>query len=161
MKFEMRKSVLNLSLAAGMAIAVSGCGGGGGSSDSGVSNENKLAVLEAYADGVQTTMASAVTDAKALESAITAFTVTPNATTLAAAKSAWLSARESYGVTEIYRLSEGPIDGEEGWVATAYGALEGQINAWPLDENMIDYTTEADGNISSGNIIGLYCQKFL
>ena len=153
MKFEMRKSVLNLSLAAGMAIAVSGCGGGGGSSDSGVSNENKLAVLEAYADGVQTTMASAVTDAKALESAITAFTVTPNATTLAAAKSAWLSARESYGVTEIYRLSEGPIDGEEGWVATAYGALEGQINAWPLDENMIDYTTEADGNISSGNII--------
>ena len=68
-------------------------------------------------------------------------------------KNAWLTARESYGVTEIHRLSNGPIDAEEGWVAEAYGALEGQLNAWPLDENMIDYTVDENGRRTTGNII--------
>ena len=116
-------------------------------------SSDKQAVLEAYAEGVQTKMAAAVSDAKALRNAITAFTAAPSEATMAAAKTAWLNARESYGLTEIYRLSGGPIDAEEGWVAEAYGAPEGQLNAWPLDENMIDYTVEADGTLSSGNII--------
>jgi putative iron-regulated protein len=64
-----------------------------------------------------------------------------------------LISRESYGQTEAFRLSNGPIDAEEGWVADSYGALEGQLNAWPLDENMIDYTIDADGKRTSGNII--------
>ena len=68
-------------------------------------------------------------------------------------KKAWLQARESYGSTEIFRLSNGPIDAEDGWIAETYGALEGQINAWPLDENMIDYTIDADGKRTFGNII--------
>ncbi|RLA57435.1 MAG: imelysin, partial [Epsilonproteobacteria bacterium] len=38
-------------------------------------------------------------------------------------------------------------------VAEAYGSLEPQINAWPLDENMIDYTIDANGKKTSGNII--------
>ena len=33
------------------------------------------------------------------------------------------------------------------------GAPEGQLNAWPLDENMIDYTTNAKGKKTTGNII--------
>ena len=61
--------------------------------------------------------------------------------------------RINYGLSEIFRLSNGPIDAEEGWVADKYGALEGQLNAWPLDENMIDYTIDAKGNKTSGNII--------
>jgi putative iron-regulated protein len=95
----------------------------------------------------------ALKDAKALNAAIIAFAKKPTEKSLQSAKQAWLDARESYGQTEIFRLSNGPIDAEDGWIAEAYGALEGQINAWPLDENMIDYTIDADGKRTSGNII--------
>lgn len=150
---KLSKALQTISLAAAAAVVIGGCGSSGSDSDSGVSTEKKQAILTAYADMVSTTMAKAVTDAKALKTAIAAFTAAPTETTLEAAKSAWLTSRESYGVTEIYRLSGGPIDAEEGWVAETYGAPEGQINAWPLDETMIDYTTAADGTTTGGNII--------
>ena len=85
--------------------------------------------------------------------AIDKFAKAPTQENFDAAKKAWLDSRESYGSTEIFRLSNGPIDAEEGWIADAYGSLEGQINAWPLDENMIDYTVDAEGKLTSGNII--------
>jgi putative iron-regulated protein len=72
---------------------------------------------------------------------------------LQAAKDAWLASRESYGTTEIFRLSNGPIDAESGWVAETYGGVEGELNSWPLDENMIDYTIDANNKRTSGNII--------
>jgi putative iron-regulated protein len=108
--------------------------------------------------GTYTTIATAnyadtVKDAEKLEKAIHDFTNNPTQENLERSKKAWLNARESYGTSEIYRLSNGPIDAEEGWVAEAYGSLEGQINAWPLDENMIDYTIDANGKRTSGNII--------
>lgn len=111
------------------------------------------AVLNTYAEIAQENYTDALQDAKKLQEAIHAFTKSPNEKTLQAAKDAWLNSRESYGETEIFRLSEGPIDAEEGWVAEAYGALEGQINAWPLDENLIDYTIDADGKKTKGNVI--------
>lgn len=109
--------------------------------------------LETYAKIANANYNDALTDAKTLQTAIQAFTAKPTQATLDAAKKAWLKSRESYGTTEIFRLSNGPIDAEEGWVADAYGALEGQLNAWPLDENMIDYTIDANGKKTSGNII--------
>lgn len=151
----MKTTLISLAAAAVLTLGMSGCGGsGGGDGTSTASDTDKAAVLEAYADGTLSTMEAALADAKTLQSAIAAFTAAPSDTTLSAAKTAWLTARESYGVTEIYRLSDGPIDAEETtWVVEAYGAPEGQINAWPLDENMIDYTIEANGATSSGNII--------
>lgn len=110
-------------------------------------------VLQTYAAQAQQLYANSVKDLEALQTAINAFASQPNQATLDAAKAAWLQSRESYGLTEIFRLSEGPIDAEEGWVAEAYGALEGQINAWPLDEHMIDYTLDVDNKRTSGNII--------
>ncbi|NRP15062.1 imelysin family protein [Marinobacterium sp. xm-a-152] len=109
--------------------------------------------LNTYADLAGSSYQAALSDAKSLQSALQEFAAAPNAMTLEYAKQAWLQSRETYGVTEIFRLSEGPIDAEEGWVADTYGALEGQLNAWPLDENMIDYTTAADGSVTSGNIV--------
>jgi len=95
----------------------------------------------------------AIKDAKDLEMAINAFVANPTKDTLKQSKQAWLQARESYGTSEIFRLVNGPIDAKDGWVADAYGALEPQLNAWPLDENMIDYTIDANGKKTSGNII--------
>lgn len=94
-----------------------------------------------------------VKDAEELKRAIDDFANKPTKATLERSKKAWLNSRESYGTSEIFRLSNGPIDAEDGWIAEAYGSLESQINAWPLDENIIDYTIDADGKKTSGNII--------
>lgn len=115
--------------------------------------EPKMAMLSNYAAIALANYSDALNDAKELDKAIKTFTTSPNETTLNDVKSAWLKARESYGSTEAFRLSNGPIDAEESWVAESYGALEGQLNAWPLDENMIDYTIDAEGKKTSGNII--------
>lgn len=154
--FQNRVTSLSLAAVLTLSVGLTGCGGGSsstGSNADGVTPTQKHAVLRSYADSVKTTMDAAVTDAIALRSALATFTTSPTQATFDAAKAAWLQARESYDVTEIYRLSGGPIDAEEGWVANAYGAPEGQLNAWPLDENMIDYTIDASGATTSGNII--------
>ncbi|MDN5097565.1 imelysin [Aliarcobacter butzleri] len=113
----------------------------------------QASILEAYANIALDNYTNALKDAKNLKVAIDKFAKTPTQENFDAAKKAWLDSRESYGSTEIFRLSNGPIDAEEGWIADAYGSLEGQINAWPLDENMIDYTVDAEGKLTSGNII--------
>ena len=69
--------------------------------------------------------------ARRMQQAILAFTAAPSADTLAAARKAWLAARESYGQTEAFRFYGGPIDDEKG--------PEGRINAWPMDESYVDY----------------------
>ena len=112
----------------------------------------KKAALTAYADYAIDSYAAALVDAKKLKTALTAFTSSPTDATMTAAKDAWLQSRETYGVTEILRLSDGPIDAEEGFAAT-FGAPEGQLNAWPLNESLIDYVTAKDGTKTTGNII--------
>lgn len=110
-------------------------------------------ILLTYANIALINYSDALSDAQTLQNAIKAFSENPTEVNLKKAKDAWLVSRESYGTTEALRLSHGPIDAEEGWVAKSYGALEGQINPWPLDENMIDYTVDANGKKTSGNII--------
>lgn len=110
-------------------------------------------ILLTYANIALINYSDALSDAQTLQNAIKAFSENPTEVNLKKAKDAWLVSRESYGTTEALRLSNGPIDAEEGWVAKSYGALEGQINPWPLDENMIDYTVDANGKKTSGNII--------
>jgi len=122
-------------------------------SQAAVSESDKLATLSTYASIASVNYSDAVKDAKALQVAIIAFTENPTVESLQAAKNAWLVSRESYGTTEIFRLSNGPIDAEDGWVAEIYGGVEGELNSWPLDENMIDYTIDANNKRTSGNII--------
>lgn len=110
-------------------------------------------ILEAYANIAQANYNDTLKDAKSLKMAVDSFAKNPTQVNLDNAKKAWLTSRESYGQTEIFRLANGPVDAEDGWVAEAYGSLEGQLNAWPLDENMIDYTIDASGKRTSGNII--------
>jgi putative iron-regulated protein len=138
--------VASLSVAA--ALFVTGC-----NKNDTMAKHESGSVLKAYANMASANYNDALNDAKHLQMALNNFASKPNERNLELAKAAWLKSRESYGQTEIFRLSNGPIDAEEGWVAEAYGALEGQINAWPLDENMIDYTIDAKGKKTSGNII--------
>lgn len=85
-----------------------------------------------YAEGVHASYAASLTSATAMDEAIDAFLADPDEETLRAAKEAWLTARDDYGLTEAFRFYGGPIDDEE-------DGPEGLINAWPMDEAYVDY----------------------
>lgn len=112
-------------------------------------NEQKVLeqkVVENYADIVYANYDDAVQGAKLLQSAIHLFLENPTAPAFETAKQAWLAARPSYLQTEAYRFYGGPIDDEDG--------LEGLINAWPLDENFIDYVVdENSGKVVFGGVV--------
>ena len=145
---------LAASLSFAAVMALSGCVGNSPETSNGYAKTvGATSVLGTYADIAIANYSDALSDAKALQMAIDKFAAKPTTQNLELAKAAWLTSRESYGQTEIFRLSDGPIDAEEGWVADTYGGLEGQLNAWPLDENVIDYTIDDKGNKTSGNII--------
>ncbi|GER58065.1 imelysin family protein [Patiriisocius marinus] len=101
----------------------------------------RSSVTENYASIVFASYNDALTDATALENAINTFVADPTESNFTATKAAWLTARESYGPTEAYRFANGPIDDSDG--------PEGLLNAWPLDENYVDYV---DGDANSGII---------
>lgn len=84
-----------------------------------------------YAALVYANYSDTLAAAQDMQAAIAAFVAAPSADGLAAARKAWLGAREFYGQTEAFRFYSGPIDDDKG--------PEGQINAWPLDEAYVDY----------------------
>ncbi|MEM1334191.1 MAG: imelysin family protein [Actinomycetota bacterium] len=126
------KSALASTVAAVLVLA--SCGSDDSSS---VSRED---AVETYARGVHASYSASFDSASALDSAIDSFIADPTDANMDAAKSAWLAARDDYGVTEAFRFYGGPIDNEE-------DGPEGLINAWPMDEGYIDYV---DGNESAG-----------
>lgn len=102
----------------------------------------KRQVIENYANIAFANYKKAYDDAVILETALSIFTTTPTLANLNIAKEKWKLSRESYGTTEAFRFSNGPIDNATG--------PEALINAWPLDENFIDYTsTTSDGIVSN------------
>lgn len=89
-------------------------------------------VVDHYAASVSTSYGASLASAEKMATAIDAFVTAPTADTLAAAKAAWLTARDDYGLTEAFRFYGGPIDNDE-------DGPEGLMNSWPLDEQYIDY----------------------
>ncbi|MEM9841106.1 MAG: imelysin family protein, partial [Pseudomonadota bacterium] len=85
-----------------------------------------------------------MTSLQTLQDAINTFVENPDADKFQASKDAWLASREPYGQTEAYRFYDGPIDGED-------GEPEGYINAWPLDEALIDYVVDGTGGQDVSN----------
>jgi putative iron-regulated protein len=85
-------------------------------------------VIDTYGDIALAMYEDSLTTAKALQIAVDAFIANPNNDTLQAAKDAWRAARVPYQQTEGYRFGNAVVDD---W--------EGKVNAWPLDEGLIDY----------------------
>lgn len=118
-----------------MCVAAAACGSGDG-------HESKVpaavadSALANYKTLVHQNYTDVIAETKKLEAAITAFTAAPSESTLKAAQQAWIAARLPYGPSEAFRFYDGPIDNAE-------DGPEGLINAWPLDENYIDYTRDA------------------
>ncbi|PIE14882.1 MAG: peptidase [Rhodobacterales bacterium] len=101
---------------------------------------DKAAVLDTYADIAQAGYADSLATAKVLQAAIKDFVANPSAETQQAAKDAWLAARVPYQQTEVYRFGNAMVDD---W--------EGKVNAWPLDEGLLDYVDAAYGGPTDEN----------
>ncbi|MEL6296976.1 MAG: imelysin family protein [Pseudomonadota bacterium] len=97
-------------------------------------------VIKTYADMAQAKYEDALTAAKAMQSSVGALLEKPTLQTLAAARSAWIDARVPYQQTEVYRFGNRIVDD---W--------EGKVNAWPLDEGLIDYVKGEYGDASEEN----------
>lgn len=85
-------------------------------------------VLTTYADIAEATYGDALTTAQTLQAAVEAFVAAPSEAGLQAARAAWIAARAPYQQTEAFRFGNAIVD-----------AWEGRVNAWPLDEGLIDY----------------------
>ena len=100
----------------------------------------KAEVLNTYADIAEAKFTDSLTTAKALQAAVNTLVAEPTEANLQAAKAAWLAARVPYQQTEVYRFGNAIVDD---W--------EGKVNAWPLDEGLIDYVSDAYGGPSDEN----------
>ena len=105
---------------------------------------DKAAVLNTYADIAEAGYADSLATAKTLDAAIDALIAEPSAEALEAAKEAWLAARVPYQQTEAFRFGNAIVDD---W--------EGKVNAWPLDEGLIDYVDASYGGPSEENEFNL------
>lgn len=101
---------------------------------------DKAAVLDNYADIAQAKYTDSLTTAQTLLEAVGALTSAPSAEALQTAKAAWLAARIPYQQTEVYRFGNAIVDD---W--------EGKVNAWPLDEGLIDYVDATYGGATDEN----------
>ena len=110
----------------------------------GISDAEFNAAAENYANIVLANYEDSYALTKALKEEIDAFVANPTEEGFAACKAQWLRARTPYGQTEAFRFYGGPIDDEDG--------PEGLINAWPMDENYIDYV---EGDLEAGLINNL------
>lgn len=131
-------TLLIQSIAASLAIA---------SSASFAATVTKEQVVEHYANIAHAVFADSLTTAQSLEKSIDQFLMTPSAAKLEEVKQAWLASRVPYQQSEVFRFGNAVVDD---W--------EGQLNAWPLDEGLIDYVAtdyqyELGNEGASANII--------
>jgi putative iron-regulated protein len=97
-------------------------------------------VLKTYADIAQAGYEDSLDTAKTLRLSIDAFIAKPTEPNLRGARAAWIAARIPYMQTEAYRFGNAIVDD---W--------EGKVNAWPLDEGLIDYVAAIYGTDSPEN----------
>ena len=98
------------------------------------------AVAKNYADIAEATFTDTLDAARNLKAAVDTLIKSPTNDNLIAARKAWLAARIPYMQTEGFRFGNKIVDD---W--------EGRVNAWPLDEGLIDYVSQTYVDQDSGN----------
>lgn len=104
-------------------------------------------VVTTYADIALATYGDSLSTAQALRRAVGDLVADPSPETLAAARQAWTAARVPYQQSEVFRFGNPIVDDGEG-----------RVNAWPLDEGLIDYVAEGtpsteDNELAQLNVI--------
>ena len=97
-------------------------------------------VLSHYADLAHAVYGDSLATARELQKAVDQLLAGPTAANLDAARAAWTASRVPYQQSEIYRFGNAIVDN---W--------EGKVNAWPLDEGLIDYVAASYGTDSEEN----------
>ena len=105
-----------------------------------VSAQDRTQVLTTYADIAAAGYEDSHITAERLQAAVNALVEAPSAENLQAARAAWLAARVPYQQTEVFRFGNPIVDD---W--------EGRVNAWPLDEGLIDYVDGGYGGPTDEN----------
>jgi putative iron-regulated protein len=98
------------------------------------------AIAKTYADVAEAGYADSLSEAQKLKTAVDQLIAKPTDDNLKAARQAWIAARIPYMQTEAYRFGNPIVD-----------EWEGRVNAWPLDEGLIDYVSAEYGNESPEN----------
>ncbi len=101
---------------------------------------SKQDVINHYADLAHAMYEDSLVTAKKLHNSVQTLVAKPTEANLDAAKNAWKESRAPYQQTEAYRFGNAIVDD---W--------EGKVNAWPLDEGLIDYVSGAYGFESDEN----------
>ena len=111
-------------------------------------SRSKAEVIQTYVHIAEATYADALSSARELQTAVNTLIKQPTPENLQSARSAWLAARVPYQQTEVFRFGNQIVDD---W--------EGKVNAWPLDEGMIDYVardygaTKEENELYAANVI--------
>ncbi|SEO15439.1 putative iron-regulated protein [Salinihabitans flavidus] len=100
----------------------------------------KTEILTNYANIARAGYEDSLIKARELKGAVEALLADPSAETLATARSVWIESRVPYQQTEVYRFGNPIVDD---W--------EGKVNAWPLDEGLIDYVQGGYGGATDQN----------
>lgn len=98
------------------------------------------AILDTYVEIARASYGDSLLAARELEASIDRFLARPGQQTLEQAREAWRQARIPYMQTEAFRFGNALVD-----------EWEGRVNAWPLDEGLIDYVAPAYGSESDHN----------
>ncbi|MEW5755109.1 MAG: imelysin family protein [Pseudomonadota bacterium] len=98
-------------------------------------------VIKHYADLAQAVYDDSLITARELQKAVDQLIAAPTEKNLAAARAAWKAARVPYQQSEAYRFGNPIVD-----------EWEGKVNAWPLDEGLIDYVAASYGDESDENM---------
>lgn len=109
----------------------------GGNSAMAIEQQN---VIDHYADIAHAIYEDAELSARKLDKAIDKLIASPSEKTLNSARVAWIEARVPYQQSEVFRFGNTIVDD---W--------EGQLNAWPLDEGLIDYVNQESYAYELGN----------
>lgn len=99
------------------------------------------AVVKHYGEIAHAVFSDALITAEALQSKIDMLISKPSGATLDSARAAWKQARVPYQQSEVFRFGNSVVDD---W--------EGQLNAWPLDEGLIDYVASSNYHHEMGNV---------
>ena len=97
-------------------------------------------VMAHYSDLAQAKYQDSLTTARNLQSAVNRLIAQPTQANLITAREAWTASRVPYQQSEVYRFGNAIVDD---W--------EGKVNAWPLDEGLIDYVASSYGAESEEN----------
>lgn len=98
-------------------------------------------VVNNYGDIAYAVFSDALTTAQTLQTKVDGLISGPSQATMDAARAAWKQARVPYQQSEVFRFGNAIVDD---W--------EGQLNAWPLDEGLIDYVAASNYQHEMGNV---------